>query len=249
MRASQNTRRYILLVLSVTFGIVSIIGYYEGYGVPLLRIAGRGDDCQKLCQDRCEVPTEDKDGNEKALAGLDLVPLSDSKKTSVRDGSRFSGLHYLDKFSLDRFWDCPTSKQKSQPKKKKDCYQERTFQSSQSPMIALVSFQGSGNTWLRYLLEQSTGIYTGSIYCDTALKKYFPGEYVVSGNVVAVKTHIPNTHHIPTPLKGSLNRELYDKAILLVRNPFDALVSEANRRWSSKNNHLGLATEATFIGK
>lgn len=34
------------------------------------------------------------------------------------------------------------------------------------PMTALVSFPGSGNTWLRYLLETSTGVFTGSVYTD-----------------------------------------------------------------------------------
>jgi hypothetical protein len=31
---------------------------------------------------------------------------------------------------------------------------------------ALVSYPGSGNTWLRYLIEATTGIYTG-ICCVT----------------------------------------------------------------------------------
>ena len=243
MRVSHTARRYVLVALSVVGGIISIFGYYEGYGIPLLGIAGGGGGCQKLCQERCETPA--------ALSGLDLVPLNVSKKPSIKYSSQFSGLHYLDEFSLSRFQECPTSKLKSQPDKRKDCYQQRSFLPNQSPMVALVSFQGSGNTWLRYLLEQSTGIYTGSIYCDTALKSYFPGEYVVSGNVVVIKTHIPDTHHIPTPLQSSLKRKLYDKAILLVRNPFDALVSEANRRWSNKkdDDHLGLATERDFIGR
>ena len=33
-------------------------------------------------------------------------------------------------------------------------------------MTALVSFPGSGNTWVRYLLETASGIFTGSIYID-----------------------------------------------------------------------------------
>mgnify|MGYP000126647901 CR=1 FL=1 len=34
------------------------------------------------------------------------------------------------------------------------------------PMTALVSFPGSGNTWVRYLLETASGVFTGSIYID-----------------------------------------------------------------------------------
>jgi len=31
------------------------------------------------------------------------------------------------------------------------------------PTTALVSYPGSGNTWLRYLLQQATGIHTGEL--------------------------------------------------------------------------------------
>lgn len=42
--------------------------------------------------------------------------------------------------------------------------------------VALASFPGSGNTWLRYLLQQATGILTGSVYDDQNFKGgIFPG--------------------------------------------------------------------------
>ncbi len=45
------------------------------------------------------------------------------------------------------------------------------------PLTALASYPGSGNTWLRYLLQQSTGIATGSVYNSAALKATtFPAE-------------------------------------------------------------------------
>lgn len=34
------------------------------------------------------------------------------------------------------------------------------------PLIAVASFPGSGNTWVRYLIERASGIYTGSYYDD-----------------------------------------------------------------------------------
>ena len=41
----------------------------------------------------------------------------------------------------------------------------------------LVSFPGSGNTWLRGLLQQVTGVCTGSNFCDPDLRRRgFPGE-------------------------------------------------------------------------
>ena len=39
------------------------------------------------------------------------------------------------------------------------------------PITGLVSFPGSGNTWIRYLIESVTGIFTGSVYEDEFLNK------------------------------------------------------------------------------
>ena len=39
------------------------------------------------------------------------------------------------------------------------------------PAVALASFPGSGVTWLRYLLEQVSGVFTGSTRCDASLKR------------------------------------------------------------------------------
>lgn len=51
-------------------------------------------------------------------------------------------------------------------------------------LIALASFPGSGNTWLRYLLQQATGIYTGSVYKDFGLlKSGFPAENIFNSSV------------------------------------------------------------------
>ena len=58
--------------------------------------------------------------------------------------------------------------------------------------VALASFQGSGSTWVRGLLEQATGICTGSVYCDPWLRASgFSGENVRSGAVIVTKTHYP----------------------------------------------------------
>ena len=62
---------------------------------------------------------------------------------------------------------------------------------------------------------------TGSVYKDYALlKNGFPGENIVNGSVIAIKTH----EFGPTALHQ------FDRAILLVRDPFEALqVSESCR--------------------
>uniref|UniRef100_A0A182J434 Sulfotransferase domain-containing protein n=1 Tax=Anopheles atroparvus TaxID=41427 RepID=A0A182J434_ANOAO len=101
---------------------------------------------------------------------------------------------------------------------------------SKVELAALVSFPGSGNTWLRYLLQQATGILTGSVYKDYGLlKSGFPAESVANSSVLVVKTHEwgPNAW---AP---------YTKAILLVRDPERAILAEFNRQ---SGGHVGFAS-------
>lgn len=72
------------------------------------------------------------------------------------------------------------------------------------PRTALASFPRSGNTWLRYMIEQATGRQTGSIYSDRILPRSTEG--------IVVKTHKRDSHE-------------YERAIHIVRNPFDVLES------------------------
>lgn len=75
--------------------------------------------------------------------------------------------------------------------------------------------------------------------------------YIAGGNVLVVKTHRTDDRDIPEDIQEELGKKSYDRAVILVRDPFDALVSEANRRWNSKrymDNHVGLADETAFIG-
>ena len=179
-----------------------------------------------------------------------LVPMSILNKR-VHFGS-LNGLKYLDHNSLSRFFQCqPSNGIDFHGPQVKNC-SERTFRGPNSPLVALVSFHGSGNTWLRYMIEQATGYFSGSIYCDSVLKKVFPGEAVASGNVVVIKTHHADARTLPKDVQLSAGRERYHKAIVLVRDPYDALVSEANRRWNSNrsvNSHVGTADETSFISE
>ena len=38
--------------------------------------------------------------------------------------------------------------------------------------IALASYPGSGNTWLRYLIEGAGGVFTGSRYKDLQIQMF-----------------------------------------------------------------------------
>lgn len=97
--------------------------------------------------------------------------------------------------------------------------------------VGLVSLPGSGNTWVRELLEAATGICTGSIYCDHPLRNAgMIGEYVKTGRVLVVKTHTSDHQWNEAILKERNEDDaLYDSAILLIRNPFSALIAEWNR--------------------
>ncbi|KAJ8044701.1 WSC domain-containing protein 2 [Holothuria leucospilota] len=109
--------------------------------------------------------------------------------------------------------------------------------SGSMPLVALVSAPGSGNTWLRYLIEKMTGIYTGSIYNDKSLRKGgFLGETEPprSGRVVVVKMH--NIQRWVNELDG---------IILLVRNPYNAIVADFNRI-VTYGNHQGTAPIVAF---
>ena len=100
------------------------------------------------------------------------------------------------------------------------------------PVVALASFPGSGNTWLRYLIQQASGYLTGSVYKDYALlKNGFPAESVANGSVLVVKTHE----------FGPEARKKFDRVILLVRDPFASLKAEFNRR---SGGHTGHASPA-----
>jgi len=107
------------------------------------------------------------------------------------------------------------------PRTYEKCHQ-MSFQQS-GPVVALVSYAGSGNSWVRQLLELATGIYTGAIYCDkTYVYAGMIGEGIRTGNVFAVKTHTKKSEIIST-LKPS-------KVIYIVRNPFESMLAEWCRR-------------------
>ena len=74
------------------------------------------------------------------------------------------------------------------------------------------------------------GILTGSIYKDYALlKNGFPAESITNGSVIVVKTHEYGNDAI----------SMFDRAILLIRDPFASILAEFNRRFAG---HIGHAS-------
>ena len=73
------------------------------------------------------------------------------------------------------------------------------FLSPPGRVTALASFPGSGNTWTRHLIQQLTGLATGSVYrAPTLACGGFPGESRQDGSVVVVKTHCPTSPRLFT---------------------------------------------------
>ena len=103
--------------------------------------------------------------------------------------------------------------------------------------VALVSFPGSGSNWVRGLLEQVTGMCTGSIYCEPDMLEKGFYEDIRSSSVLVVKIHTPAalwddnpSTHLPAYFGG---------AVAVIRNPFDALVAERHRVLSGNLGSAG----------
>ncbi|TRY76716.1 hypothetical protein TCAL_14127 [Tigriopus californicus] len=108
------------------------------------------------------------------------------------------------------------------------------LKSDVGPVVALASFPGSGNTWFRYLLQQASGIFTGSVYRNMKLRMNgYPGEGIANGSVSVIKTHKSTDLH----LQG------YDKVVLLVRDPSSAILAEFNRK---AGGQVGYASPERF---
>ena len=98
--------------------------------------------------------------------------------------------------------------------------------------VALASTSGSGNTWIRGLLEKATGICTGFLYCDYAMRREgFIGENIKSGSVLVVKTHTitPKWYGIKQPYNNMAD-PYYGSAIYILRNPYKSMIAEWNRK-------------------
>lgn len=96
--------------------------------------------------------------------------------------------------------------------------------------VALVSPPGSGNTWVRGLLERATGFCTGFNNCDYTIRiKGFIGENINSGSVLVVKTHMLE----PQWIGGGGGIRIKDpriasfgSGIVLLRNPYHSSIAE-----------------------
>jgi hypothetical protein len=113
----------------------------------------------------------------------------------------------------------------------------------------LYSFPGSGNTWTRLQIDLATGIYSGSTYNDKLLYSTFPGESICNQLVSVVKMHpninnFANIHHIKGKPQPRCPTVLFQQAILLIRDPYDAIFAEFVRR--SVESHVASLPREKF---
>ena len=123
--------------------------------------------------------------------------------------------------------------------KEPDC-SSRIGEKGEFKVIPLVSLPGAGNTWVRFLIEQATGVVTGSVYSDTGLYKTLKGEMTnpINEETIAVKTHSIN------PIRGRLSvvKDIKPKGcLLIIRSPRDAILAEYVRK--NSHSHTGLVED------
>jgi hypothetical protein len=91
-----------------------------------------------------------------------------------------------------------------------------------------MSYPGSGNTWVRHIIETLTGYHTTSVYCDKTLAPVFKAECDHSdkyNHSIVVKTH---------KLKYCSR---WNRAIVVIRNPLHSIRGEYQRL--NTHSHTG----------
>lgn len=96
----------------------------------------------------------------------------------------------------------------------------------------LVSFPRSGNTWVRTVFQETTGIFSGSVYDDQHAPpplEHRPG----TEHVYLVKSHALATEYTRRDSSGEMRLAggpfRFSRAVHLVRNPFDSVWSLVNK--------------------
>jgi len=118
-------------------------------------------------------------------------------------------------------------------------------------VMALASYPGSGNTWIRYLIEGASGMFTGSIYNDQ--KIYQAGHWGENRNYLDGTTILQKTHHRSLyslsnkTLQWRINhiKKFKGRAVLVIRNPFDAILSYYNYRGT--HSHTKKLNSSAFL--
>lgn len=171
--------------------------------------------------------------SERNIASFKLVPGSQQMATVYSDlctQPSTQCTEFLSHREMSLYKDCQARVAKWKVGKQCQC---KFMNTSGHSRVALVSLPGSGNTWLRGLLERATGTCTGSLFCDKTLRAGgMCGEGLREG-VLVVKTHDTRLQWTNVVYKSGMwsdSRPFFDAAVLLVRSPFRAMIAEWNRQ-------------------
>ena len=107
--------------------------------------------------------------------------------------------------------------------------------------IALLSLPGSGNTWTRHLIEQSTGYLTGSIYQDGRLVQTLKGEFLNPSynQTIAIKTHRLDKFFKKNPKENHEENYHLSACIFIIRDLADSILAEFTRNSIKGHSHAG----------
>jgi len=133
-------------------------------------------------------------------------------------------------------------------------FETRFARKGSLPTRALVSYPGSGNTWIRYLVEGATGVYTGSVFHDHRIQREgHHGEFRApqDGSTILQKSHHNSLVMQPKVVQTLLWRKRHinffgGRAVVIVRNPYRAIISYWNHQ--KGGGHTGLAPKTSFMG-
>lgn len=119
------------------------------------------------------------------------------------------------------------------------CQKPKIGKKNQFDYLPLFSFGGSGNTWVRHLIEQSTGYCTGSVYNDQSLASNLIAELI---DINKKSTIVQKSHNVDGFLrvlpKNIRKSTKIAGCVFIFRNPRDAILAEYNRR-SLHDEHAG----------
>ncbi|XP_063602795.1 sialate:O-sulfotransferase 1-like [Penaeus indicus] len=134
------------------------------------------------------------------------------------------------------------------------CSQFRTRFGQGLPRTYLVSFPGSGNTWVRYLLEAASGIFTGSVYTDREIQK--AGYLGEADKPDSGRTLVQKSHGTALILAKNTMKTRYEvispdlPSVLIIRNPAKALLSYWKYiKVKGKGKHTQQVSEKSFQTK
>lgn len=124
----------------------------------------------------------------------------------------------------------------------------------------LLSYPGSGNTWVRLLVESVTGVLTGSVYTnDQSLQNVFEGEDRCGVRLSAVKGHPfsfdPCGEYLcltngPRDMKQKCKNGMiknFKKFIFVARDPIKTFVAEFQRFLTNSHNGTGVQHITRYV--